>query len=239
MATASLGAKTRAESGKGVARKLRAAGNVPGVIYGHGREPQPLILNAREFERLAEKVRITSTVIELAIEGGKTAKTLIREIQRHPLDRGLIHVDFQELVAGEKVSVNVPLKYVGTADGVRTSGGIMEEIMHVLHLRCDPADIPDHIDVDVTSLTIGHGLHVSDLKLPAGVECLDQPQQTLVTVSAPKEEEVVAPVAGVEGAVAPEAAAEPELIRKPKPEDEEAAAAAGDAKPAGAKEKKG
>jgi len=222
MATASLGATARAQSGKGAARKLRAAGNVPGVIYGHGREPQALAINIREFEKLAEKVRITSTVIELAVDG-KTAKTLIREIQRHPLDRALLHIDFQELVAGEKVNVNVPIKYVGTPEGVRTSGGIMEEIMHVLHLRCDPADIPDHIDVDVTALTIGHGLHVSDLKLPAGIEVLDGPEQSLCTVSAPKEEEVVAPVAGVEGAVAPEAAAEPELIRKVKPEDEEGA----------------
>src|SRR5258708_1677763 len=90
MATATLGASARTESGKGAARKLRATGNVPGVIYGHGRDPLALSINAREFERLAEKVRITSTVIELAVDG-KTAKTLIREIQRHPLDRALLH----------------------------------------------------------------------------------------------------------------------------------------------------
>jgi large subunit ribosomal protein L25 len=222
MATASLGAEARTDTGKGVARKLRAAGRVPGVIYGHGRDPQPLTINAREFERLADRIRITSTVIELEV-GGKTARTLIREIQRHPLDRALIHVDFQELVAGEKINVSVPLRYLGTPDGVRTSGGIMEEIMHLLHVRCDPANIPDHIDVDVVPLTIGHGLHVSDLKLADGIEVLDDPGQSLCLVSAPKEEEVVAPVA-VEGAVAaPEAALEPELIRKPKPEDEEGA----------------
>lgn len=226
MATASLGAESRADTGKGVARKLRAAGRVPGIIYGHGREPQALSVNAREFEKLADKIRITSTVIELAI-GGKTARTLIREVQRHPLDRALIHVDFQELVAGEKVNVSVPLKYVGTPEGVRTSGGIMEEIMHVLHVRCDPADIPDHVDVDVAEIHIGHSLHVTDLKLPSGVEVLDGPTQTLCTVFAPKEEEVVAPVAADGTLAAPEAAAEPELIRKPKPEDEEAAVEGG------------
>ena len=222
MATASLGAEPRTDTGKGVARKLRAAGRVPGVIYGHGRDPQPLTINAREFERLAERIRVTSTVIELAV-GGKTARTLIREVQRHPLDRALLHIDFQELVAGEKVNVSVPLRYVGTPDGVRTSGGIMEEIMHVLYVRCDPASIPDHIDVDVVPLTIGHGLHVSDLKLPEGVEVLDDPTQSLCLVSAPKEEEVVAPVAAEGALAAPEAAPEPELIRKPKPEDEEGA----------------
>ena len=225
MATATLGAQSRADSGKGAARKLRATGHVPAVIYGHGRDPQALSINVREFERLAEKIRVTSTVIELAVDG-KTAKTLIREVQRHPIDRVLLHIDFQELVAGEKVNVSIPIKFVGTAEGVRTSGGIMEEIMHVLHVRCDPADIPDHIDVDVTAIAIGHGLHVSDLKLPAGIEVLDSPTQTLCTVSAPKEEEVVAPVAADGTLAAPEAAPEPELIRKPKPEDEEAAAEA-------------
>jgi len=223
MATAPLSATSRTNSGKGAARKLRAAGSVPGVIYGHGREPQALSINAREFERLAERIRITSTVIELSMDG-KTARTLIREVQRHPLDRALLHIDFQELIAGEKVNVSIPLRYVGTAEGVKNSGGILEEILHMLHVRCDPANIPDHVDVDVTPIAIGHGLKVSDLTLPEGIEVLDDAKQPLCTVSAPKAEEVVAPVAGAEGAAAaPEAAAEPELIRKVKPEDEEGA----------------
>src|SRR5947207_7419302 len=108
MATASLNASPRTDKGKGVARKLRAAGKVPGVIYGHGREPLSLTVDAREFSRLAERVRITSTVIELAFDG-KTARTLIRELQRDPIRKQVIHVDFQELVAGEKIVVSVPL----------------------------------------------------------------------------------------------------------------------------------
>jgi large subunit ribosomal protein L25 len=220
MATASLNAKPRGDTGKGAARKLRAAGEVPGVIYGHGREPQPLTVNAREFKRLAERVRITSTVIELALDG-KVAKTLVRELQRHPLNREPLHIDFQELVAGEKVDVSVPLRFVGTPEGVKTGGGILEEVMHQIEVRVDPSNIPDHIDVDVTALTIGHGLHVRDLVLPAGVEVLDDADNTIATVTPPKAEEEVAPVA-VEGAlVAPEAAPEPELIRKPKAGDEE------------------
>lgn len=215
MATASLNAEVRSETGKGVARKLRFAGKVPGVIYGHGREPQPLSINAREFERLAERVRITSTVIELAL-GGKTARTLVRELQRDPIKRTVLHVDFQELVAGEKVNVTVPLRFVGTPEGVKTGGGILEEIVHSLHVECDPANIPDHIDVDVSALTIGHSLHVSDLKLPEGVEVTDDAEQTVAIVSAPKAEEVVAPVEGA----ATEAAPEPELIRKPKADEE-------------------
>jgi large subunit ribosomal protein L25 len=216
MATASLTAEVRTETGKGVARKLRAAGKVPGVIYGHGRDPQALTLNARDFDRLAERVRITSTVIELAMDG-KTARTLVRELQRDPIRRTVLHVDFQELVAGEKVNVTVPLRFVGTPEGVKTGGGILEEIVHSLHVECDPANIPDHIDVDVSGLTIGHSLHVSDLKLPEGVEVTDDAEQTVAIVSAPKAEEVVAPV---EGAIATEAAAEPELIRKAKADEE-------------------
>ena len=219
MATASLNAKVRSETGKGVARKLRAAGEVPGVIYGHGRDPQSLTVNAREFNRLAERVRITSTVIELALEG-KVAKTLIRELQRDPINRQTLHIDFQELVAGEKVNVNVPLRFVGTPEGVKTGGGILEEIVHSVEVRVDPANIPDHIDVDVTALTIGHGLHVRDLQLPEGVEVLDDPDNTVATVTPPKAEEA-APVAPEGAVVTPEAAPEPELIRKPKAGDEE------------------
>ena len=220
MATASLNAKPRTDKGKGVARKLRASGEVPGVIYGHGRQPQPLTVNAREFDRLAERVRITSTVIELSLDG-KTSRTLIRELQRDPMRRTVLHIDFQELVAGEKIVVSVPLRFTGTADGVKNDGGILEEVMHSLEVRVDPSNIPDHIDVDVTPLTIGHSLHISDLKLPAGVETTDDPEQTVVVVSAPRAEEEVAPAA-VEGApAAPEAAAEPELIRKPKAGEEE------------------
>lgn len=217
MATASLKATPRTEKGKGVARKLRASGQVPGIIYGHGREPQSLTVNAREFDRLAERIRITSTVIELSLDG-RTARTLIRELQRHPIKRDVLHIDFQELVAGEKVNVSVPLRFTGTAEGVRSAGGIFEEILHQLHVRVDPSSIPDHIDVDVTALTIGHGLHVGDLTLPQGVEVLEDPETTVCTVTAPKAEAEPAPA---EAVVAPEVPAEPELIRKPRAGDEE------------------
>jgi large subunit ribosomal protein L25 len=218
MATASLNAKLRTDRGKGVARKLRAAGEVPGVIYGHGREPQSLTVNAREFKKLSDRIRITSTVIELALDG-KVAKTLIRELQRNPLTRDALHIDFQELVAGEKVNVSVPLRFLGTPEGVKTGGGILEEVMHQVQVRVDPSNIPDHIDVDVTALTIGHSLHVRDLKLPEGVEVHDDEHNTIATVVAPKAEEVVAPTA--EGAVVADAAAEPELIRKVKTDEDE------------------
>jgi len=218
MATVSLGAHARSETGTGVARKLRQNGQVPAIIYGHGREPQPLAINTREVEKLLGTISAGSTVIELGIDG-RTARTLIREIQRHPFKRHILHIDFQELVAGEKITVSIPLRFTGTADGVRNSGGILEEVMHQVHLRLDPANIPDHVDVDVTPLTIGHSIHVRELKLPEGVTVLDDAGATVCVCTAPKAvEEVAAPVEGVEGAAA---VAEPELIRKPKAEGEE------------------
>ena len=217
MATASLKAAIRNERGTGVARKLRQAGEVPAVIYGHGREPQPLAINTREVERLLGTIPAASTVIELDLDG-RTARTLIREIQRHPFKRNIIHIDFQELVAGEKVTVSVPLRFVGTADGVRNSGGILEETMHMVHVRVDPASIPTQIEVDVTPLTIGHSIHIRELALPEGVTVLDDPSATVCVCTAPKAaaEEAAAPVEG-EAAAVPE----PELIRKPKAEEGE------------------
>jgi large subunit ribosomal protein L25 len=124
--------------------------------------------------------------------------------------------DVQELVAGEKVTVSIPLVFVGSAEGVR-AGGILDQVMHQLTIRVDPANIPNHVDVDVSPLTIGHSLHVSDLAIPAGVEVLDDEDATVCTVSAPRAVEET-PAAGVPVV---EAAAEPELIRKPKEGEEE------------------
>ena len=217
MATASLKATAREAAGTGVARKIRQGGNIPAVIYGHGRDPQMLSLEAREVERLLGTISAASTVIELAVDGA-TARTLIREIQRHPVKRNILHIDFQQLVAGEKVTVSVRIRFTGTADGVRNSGGILAETMHELSLRCDPSLIPDHIEVDVTPLTIGHSIHVRDLTLPEGVQVLDDAGATVCVCTAPAA--AIEEAAPAEGA-APEAAAEPELIRKPKPEEEE------------------
>jgi large subunit ribosomal protein L25 len=214
MASASLSAKPRSESGKGVSRKLRQSGQTPAIIYGHSRQPQSLTLDTRELVRLLERVAAASTVIELSFDG-TTARTLIREIQRHPIKQEILHVDFQELVAGEKVTVSIPLVFIGSAEGVK-AGGILDQVMHELSIRVDPSNIPNHFDIDVTPLTIGHSYHVSDVVMPPGVECLDNPDATVCTVSAPRAEPTP-----VEGVPVVEAAAEPELIRKPKEGEEE------------------
>jgi large subunit ribosomal protein L25 len=217
MATANLAAKVRTTAGKGAARKLRAVGAVPAIVYGHGREPQSLAIDTYTLERLLEKVSYKTTVIELEVAGIANARTLIREIQRHPFKRHILHVDFQELVAGEKVTVRVPLVFVGTPEGVRTGGGILDSVMHELQIQCDPSIIPNHIDVDVSQLIVGHSIHVRDVKVPDGVEILDDASATMCVCTIPK-----AVVEEVPAADAAAAATEPELIRKAK-EDEEGA----------------
>ena len=217
MATVSLAATARTTKGKGFARKLRQTGEVPAVIYGHSREPQSLSLNTREIEKLLSQSG-TSTVVELSI-GGASVRTLIREVQRHPFKRVVLHVDFQELVAGEKVTLDVPIRFHGVATGVREGGGILEEVLHQVSIRIDPSSIPDHIDVDVSALTIGHSIHIRDLSLPEGAEVMDDEDATVCIVSAPRAVVEEKPAEGTE--VVAGAVPEPELIRKTKAEEEE------------------
>ena len=216
MASATLSAEVRNDRGKGVARKLRAAGRVPGVVYGHGREPQSLSLVARDLDKLLSQIAAGSTVIELTL-GRATTKTLIREIQRHPFKKQILHVDFMELVAGQKVIVDIPLVFVGIPEGVRLSGALLEQIVHSIEVNVDPSNIPNHIDVDVTNLAMGHSLHVRDLVLPEGLEVLTDEDTTICAVIAPRAVLEETPAAEGDAAAA---VGEPELIRKTKDEDE-------------------
>lgn len=210
MASVPFSATTRTDTGKGVARKLRAAGKVPAVIYGHAREAQALEIEHHALQLLLEKHPYQSTVIALDVDG-TTSNTLIREIQRHPFKKQIVHVDFQELVAGEQVTVPVPLQFTGTPEGVRHGGGLLDQVLHELQVACDPSNIPHHIVVDVTPLTIGHSIHAGDIILPAGITLVTDADAT-VCVCAPPKVEAEAPAAEA-------GAGEPELIRKAKADE--------------------
>jgi large subunit ribosomal protein L25 len=226
MAIVSFNATARDQSGKGAARTLRSKGFIPAVIYGHGRDPQALSLNARDLDKLLGHIQAESTVIEVSV-GGTTSKTLIREIQRHPIKRQILHVDFQALVAGEKVTVSIPIVLEGIPEGVRLGGGVLDQTLRELEIEVDPSSIPDHIEFDVTNMVIGDSVHVSDLKMPEGVEVLDDPETSVAVLAAPRaviEETAAAePVEGAEGV------AEPEVIGKG-PGDEEEGEGEGDSK---------
>jgi len=208
-----LSAERRSGTGKGASRKLRAAGRVPAVIYGHGRQPEALSLSQTELEKALIGIAAGSTVIDLTVDG-KPVKTLIREIQRTPVRREIVHLDFYEIHADEKIKLNVPVRLVGSPDGVRNAGGVLDQVLREIEIEVLPEHIPERVELDVTALTIGKSLHVRDLTLPH-VTILTHPDKTVCTVVPPRVEEVVAPVA--EAAVEP---AEPELIRKPRAEEE-------------------
>jgi large subunit ribosomal protein L25 len=214
MATVQLNAAVRDDAGKGAARTLRGKGQIPAIIYGHKRQPQALSINSRDLDKLLSNISAESTVIELNLDG-TTSRTLIREIQRHPFKREILHVDFQELVAGEKVVVSIPIVLTGVPEGVRPGGGILAQTMRELEIKCDPADIPNHIESDVNPLQIGSSLHVRELKIPAGVEVMDDMDDTVCVVAAPR-----AVIEAVAAAEPTEGIAEPEVIGKVKEEGE-------------------
>src|SRR5437016_12855088 len=212
--TVSLSATVREETGKGAARQARFQKKVPAVIYGHGRPTQTLMVDALALEKALTGIEPESTLIELSVDG-KTSRTLIREIQRHPLRPDIIHVDFYEIRGGEKITLKVPVHLVGTADGVRNAGGVLDQVTREVEIEVLPENIPDRVELDVTALKIGDSLHVRDLAIP-NAKILTEAELTIATVVPPRAEEVAAP--------SPEAAtevAEPELIRKVREGEEE------------------
>src|SRR5881409_2209271 len=218
----SLAASPRQATGKGGARQARFRGRVPAVIYGHGRDTQSLEVEAKALEKALQGVEPESTIIELAVEG-KTVRTLIREIQRHPIRPDIIHVDFYEIHATEKITLKVPVHLVGAPDGVRNAGGVLDQVTREVEIEVLPENIPDHVELDVTALKIGDSLHVRDLSIP-NAAILTGADLTIATVVPPRAEEVAAPAAEATTEVA-----EPELIRKVREgeEGEEGEAAAG------------
>jgi large subunit ribosomal protein L25 len=217
MATAALSATRRSTTGKGIARSLRREGRIPAVIYGHNRKPETLALESADFARLLASITAGSTILDVTVDGRAPVKALIREIQRSPLRAtDVLHVDLYEVSADEKITLEVPVHIVGTSDGVRNFGGVLDQVLHKLQIRVFPADIPAGIDIDVTTLGIGKSIFVRDVKLATG-EILNDPTLPVCSCVAPRTEEAPAVVA------TPETAAEPELIRKAKPEEGEAA----------------
>src|SRR5216683_906160 len=222
----SLEAQPREQTGKGAARQARFQKKIPAVIYGHGRAAQPLTVDGPALEQALTGVEPASTLIDLTVDGKKT-RALIREIQRHPIRPDIIHVDFYEIHAQEKVTLKVPVHLVGNPDGVRNAGGVLDQVTREVEIEVLPENIPDRVELDVTALKIGDSLHVRELNIP-NATILTLADLTIATVVPPRAEEVAAPT--------PEAAtevAEPELIRKVREgEEEEGEAAAEGGAPA-------
>jgi large subunit ribosomal protein L25 len=218
MASAALSARAREGTGKGNARKLRAAGRIPAVIYGHGEETRKLSVDAHELKTLFSKIRVENTVITMNIEGeSEPSQALVREVQRHAYRDDFVHVDFYQIHAGEAITVEVPIRLLGNPPGVK-AGGVLQHALNEIEVRCMPDRIPATLDVDISSLEIGDSVHVSDIPQPEGVEFLIDAERTVCSVMAPtlavEEEEVAAEVAEGE----PE---EPEVIARGKADEDD------------------
>jgi large subunit ribosomal protein L25 len=215
MAIVALSSARRADAGKGVARKLRAAGRVPAVFYGRGAAAIPLAVDLKELQGVLESAEGANVIVDLRVEGDAAAdrKAIIREIQRDPVAGSILHIDLQHISLTEKIVVEVPVVLVGIPTGVKDGGGILETLLREIEVECLPTDIPAHIDVDVSGLAIGQSIHVGDIQ--AGrVTIKTEADRTVATVVPPTVLEEVKPVE--------EAVAEPELIAKEKKEEEPA-----------------
>jgi large subunit ribosomal protein L25 len=211
---ANLQVATRTDTGKGAARTLRRSGKVPGVIYGHNRQAEALAIDVGALNKMLIGISAGTTVLDVVVDGRPAVKALIREIQRDSVRPAeILHLDLYEIQADEKVTLAVPIHLVGIPDGVRNFGGVLDHVLRELEIEVLPADIPEHVELDVTALTIGHSLFVRDVKIEKA-EILNDPDTPVCTVVAPRTEEAPAVV---EEVAAP---TEPELIRKPKPEAE-------------------
>lgn len=218
MQTQKLDSVCREPSGKGAARKLRAQGRVPAVIYGHDDETLAISLSEKDLRKILIAGWET-TIVDLGIEGDATKErnAIIKEIQQHPATGRVLHVDFQYIRKGQKIRLDVPLALVGDPRGVKEMGGILEHGSRELAIRCIPSVIPDSIEVDVADLGIHDAIHLKDIvgRYP-DIEFLDDPDATLAIVVPPKVE--AEPVAEEE---AEEALEEPEVIAKGKEEKAE------------------
>ena len=209
-------AKVREGRGKNDARRVRREGLVPITVYGGGAETVAAAAPLKELAAVLRSEAGRNTIFTLDVEGIGPSEVMFHDRQIDPVRGRLVHADFTRLVKGQKIEVTVPLRLVGEPVGVREEEGVLEQIMRELEIRCEPREIPDAIDVDVSNLGVHDVLHVSDIPVGENIEILTDPDSVVATVGIVKEEVVAAPV------VEEEAAAEPEVIAKGKKEEEPA-----------------
>jgi large subunit ribosomal protein L25 len=180
---AKLETERRENSGKGVARKLRAAGRVPAVFYGHDQEATPLSVDAREMVHVLHSSGGSNVLLDLIVDG-KPHLAMPREIQRDHIHNKLIHIDFLAVSRTETITVDVPVIEIGEAAGVK-EGGVVEHHLRDLHVECLPQDVPERLEVDITALNIGDMIHVRDVPVPSGVTVLTNPDDAVLSVITP------------------------------------------------------
>ena len=225
-----LGVELREGQGKGVARKLRASGRIPGICYRRNAESVPVSLDPKELERLLREASSgINTLFDLKVAGGGDfdgRQVLVKELQRDPISGAYLHADLYAVDLKQTIHISIPIHIKGSAVGVTQAGGILDHATRELDVECLPDAIPEEFAVDVSGLEIGDSIHVRDLVVPEGVEILNDPDVSIVSVVAPTivEEEVAAEEEGEEGVEGVEG-----IEGEATPEGETAAAPEGEA----------
>jgi large subunit ribosomal protein L25 len=223
-----LEAQPRTPGTKNDARRVRRQGKVPAVVYGAGKQALPVSVDPRQVSRILHSQTGHNTVFDLTVDGDRT-KAMIVDWQYEPIKGALLHIDLKRIAMDQKLKVNVPIELVGEATGVKQQGGILEQILREVEVECLPGDIPNAIELNVSELTFGMVLRVSDLPKNDKVKFLTDPEQPVAHVISIKEEEV--PTADAVAGEAAAAPAEPEVMKKGKQETDEEGAEAAPEKP--------
>lgn len=225
MKAVALTAYGRTQGRRAGSKKLRKAGRIPAVIYGRQAQPQNLEVDGRRLGDLIHHSASENLLVDLSVEKDPRPKrlALVQEVQHHPLNGQVLHVDFHEVSETEKVTIMVPVEPTGEAVGVKTGGGVLEHVLFKVKVRCLAKDLPEALHVDVTNLEIGKSVHLGEIQAPEGVEILGDKNIPVLTVAAPITEEQEAAAAAAEAATPSEV----EMIKEKKEEGAEAAPAAG------------
>ena len=216
-------AEKRADQGKGASRRLRRAGKAPGILYGGGKTPQSIAVSNNEMMLHLAHEAFYSHILTLKLDGA-AERVVLKDLQRHPFKPIVLHVDLMRVDEKKKLTMRVPLHFLNesTCVGVKTGGGVISHLMTDIEISCLPKDLPEFIAVDLGAMDVGDTLHVSDLKLPDGVEPIGDAEQGVVSCHLPKvvveeapvEAEAAAAPAGAPAAAAPAAAPAPKAEGK-------------------------
>ena len=228
--TNTLEAQARESGNKNHARRVRRDGKIPAVVYGAGKDSQPVSVDPRQVLRILHSETGHNTIFDLALNSGERTKAMIVDWQYEPIKGHLLHIDLKRVAMDKVLKVSVPIFLKGEAEGVKTQGGILEQIQREVEIECLPADIPSHIDAEISHLVFGTVLRVADLPHDAKLKFLTDPNQPVAHIISVKEEVVATPEAAAAEAAAA-APAEPEVIKKGKQETEEEGAEAPPEKP--------
>ena len=209
---------------KNAARRVRVAGKIPAVLYGPGHDPVAIEVEPKQISRILFSETGHNTIFDVEVSGQPTAKAMIVDWQREPIQDKLIHIDLKRIALDKVLRVRVRVKLIGIPVGVKTAGGILDQVMREVEIECLPGDIPGHIDVDVSNLELFGSLRVSDLPHSDAIKYLNAEDATVAHVVSIREEVVAAPAEGVVAdAAAAAATTEPEVAKKGKPEADAAA----------------